>query len=96
VIVNVISPAPKDIWDKVLAEDPFALEGQASAGTMHCAGPWVTETPAGCVRCSTAVSWFCRSSCGWGLASRCSKGSNPAYCGVGGILASRGSRSIAG
>jgi hypothetical protein len=34
VIVNVISPAPKDIWDKVLAEDPFALEGQASAGTI--------------------------------------------------------------
>jgi hypothetical protein len=91
VIVNVISPAPRDIWDTVLAEDPFALEGRHRHGQIHCASPWVTQTPARMYEMSDGrklvVPLLRRSVAGVSLF----EGSNRAYGGVGGILASRGS-----
>ena len=93
-IVNVISPAPRDIWDKVLAEDPFALESQSSAWTdALCQSLGYTDASRMYEMSDgrkLVLPLLRRSVAGLSLF----EGSNPAHCGVGGILASQGPRSI--
>lgn len=93
-IVNVISPAPRDIWDKVLAEDPFALESQSSAWTdALCQSLGYTDASRMYEMSDgrkLVLPLLRRSVAGLSLF----EGSNPAHCGVGGILASEGPRCI--
>jgi hypothetical protein len=94
VIVNVISHAPRDIWDKVLAEDPFALESQLWAWTdALCQSLGYTDASRMYAMSDgrkLVLPLLRRSVAGVSLF----EGSNPAHCGVGGILASHGPRSI--
>lgn len=93
-IVNVTSPAPRDIWDKVLAEDPFALESQSSAWTdALCQSLGYTDASRMYEMSDgreLVLPLLRRSVAGLSLF----EGSNPAHCGVGGILASQGPRCI--
>ena len=93
-IVNVISPAPRDIWDNVLAEDPFALESQSPAWTdALCQSAGYTDASRMYEMShgrKLVLPLLRRSVAGFSLF----EGSNPAHCGVGGILAPEGPRSI--
>ena len=90
-IVKIISPAPKDAWEQVRRSDPFALETQspAWADAMCAAGGFENasrfyETANGR---RLVLPLLRRSFAPGGVAF---EASNPANCGVGGLLAPGG------
>ena len=91
-IVNVISPAPRDIWDKALAGGPYGLETQSSAWTDALSQSLGYTDASRMYQMSDGRKLVLplrrRSVAGVSLF----EGSNPARCGVGSILASQGRR----
>lgn len=90
-IRQVVSPAPRGIWAELLHSDPLALETQSPdwADAMCAAGSFTNvsrlyETDAG----RYLVVPMLRRSYAGGAATF--DGSNPKFCGVGGVLAAGG------
>jgi len=90
-IVNIISPVPRDTWEEVLRNDPFALETQspAWADAMCASGGFedasrLYETADG----RRLVLPLLRRSFAGGVVAF--EASNPPHCGVGGLLAPGG------
>ena len=89
-LIDSISPAPKDAWEGALRADPLALETQSPAWieAMCAAGGFedasrLYETEEGRILILPAL----RRRLLGGLAV---EGSNPAHCGVGGVVAAGG------
>ena len=90
-IVNIISPVPRDAWEEVFRSDPLALETQspAWADAMCASGGFedvsrLYETADGR---RLVLPLLRRSFAGGAVAF---EASNPAHCGVGGLLAPGG------